>query len=142
MRADDFDALCRILQDIDVMYAWEHAFSDEEVAAWIDANLARYDSDGYGYWAVEEKSTGEIIGLAGLLSETAGGEKCVGLGYIFARAHWGRGCAFEAASACRDYAFGALGLEELTAQIRPENTPSRALAEKLGMQARAQFVKR
>ena len=27
----DFGALCEILQDAEVMYAYEHAFSDEEV---------------------------------------------------------------------------------------------------------------
>ena len=31
MNQGDYDALCRILQDAEVMYANEHAFSDEEV---------------------------------------------------------------------------------------------------------------
>lgn len=31
----DYKALCKILQEKDVMYAYEHAFSDEEVEAWL-----------------------------------------------------------------------------------------------------------
>lgn len=31
----DAEALRPILQDAEVMYAWEHTFSDEEVCAWI-----------------------------------------------------------------------------------------------------------
>ena len=59
---DDFEALCKILQDIHVMYAWEHAFSDEEVCQWIDENILRYERDGYSYWAVIEKASGDLIG--------------------------------------------------------------------------------
>ena len=33
---EDFDALCRTLQDPEAMYAYEHAFSDEEVQQWLD----------------------------------------------------------------------------------------------------------
>jgi ribosomal-protein-alanine N-acetyltransferase len=32
----DFSDLCEILQDKKVMYAYEHAFSDEEVQQWLD----------------------------------------------------------------------------------------------------------
>ena len=35
--------------------------------------------------------------------------------------------------ACRDYAFTALGRPRVIALIRPENVPSRRVAEKLGM---------
>ena len=31
MTEDDFDSLCVFLQDAEVMAAWEHAFSDDEV---------------------------------------------------------------------------------------------------------------
>ena len=31
----DYPALCKILQDRQVMYAYEHAFSDEEAQSWL-----------------------------------------------------------------------------------------------------------
>ena len=38
----DFRALCNILQDPDAMYAYEGAFSDEEVQEWLDRQILRY----------------------------------------------------------------------------------------------------
>jgi len=102
------------------MYAWEHSFSDEEVIQWVDENIMRYDRDGYSYWAVIEKTTDRLIGVTGLISEEADNENHVGLGYIYYKSHWGNGYAFEAASACLNYAFNVLHLSEITAQIRPD----------------------
>ena len=36
MNQDDFDSLCKILQDEEVMYAYEGAFQDAEVKEWLD----------------------------------------------------------------------------------------------------------
>lgn len=33
--------ICAILQDIDVTFAWEHAFTDSEVTAWMQENMLR-----------------------------------------------------------------------------------------------------
>ena len=44
---EDYPALCRILQDRDVMYAYEHAFDDREVQDWLDRQLRRYREDGF-----------------------------------------------------------------------------------------------
>lgn len=142
IQTDDYPSICSILQDIDVMYAWKHAFSDEEVVQWIDENITRYHRDGYSYWAVMEKASDEFIGVTGLISEQADDEHYVGVGYIYKKSHWGNGYAFEAASACVDYAFHILHLNEITAQIRPENMASRKVAERLGMSIKKQFMKR
>lgn len=137
----DYNSICSILQDIDVMYAWEHAFSDNEVLEWINENLLRYDRDGYSYWAVIEKLSGQLIGVTGIITEEADGEKYIGVGYIYNKAYWNKGYAFESASACIDYAAEVLNASEITAQIRPENTSSRKVAERLGMSVKKQFVK-
>ena len=63
---DDFPSLCKILQDKEVMYAYEHAFSDEEVQDWLDRQIERYEKYGFGLWAVILKDTGELIGQCGL----------------------------------------------------------------------------
>ena len=57
----DFSALCKILRDKEVMYAYEHAFSCEEVQEWLDKQLKRYNEDGFGLWAVILKDTNEMI---------------------------------------------------------------------------------
>ena len=142
IRIADRPAIGSILQDAEVMYAWEHAFSDDEVTDWMEQNLMRYDRDGYSYWAVMEKSTGDLVGLCGLLAEKAGEESDLGVGYIFGKKYWHRGYAQESASACVDYAFRTLGAGHVTAQIRPNNLPSVKVAERLGMTVRSQFLKR
>lgn len=142
IQTDDYNSICSILQDIEVMYAWEHTFSDEEVVQWIDENLMRYNRDGYSYWAVIEKASGKLIGVTGLIAEQADDENYIGVGYIYNKSYWGNGYAFEAASACVDYAFNILNLNEVTAQIRPENMASRKVAERLGMSIKKQFIKR
>ena len=39
MEQSDFDSLCRILQDDKVMYAYQGAFSDDEVHEWLDRQI-------------------------------------------------------------------------------------------------------
>jgi len=130
---EDYLEISKILQDIEVMYAWEHAFSDEEVRAWINENIMRYDRDGYSYWAVIKKCTSDLVGMCGLIVENAADEDYIGIGYIFNKAFWHQGLAFESANACKNYAFFNLNISELTAQIRPDNFHSRNVAEKLSM---------
>lgn len=136
---DDYLNVSKILQDIEVMYAWEHAFSDEEVSDWINENIMRYDRDGYSYWAVIKKCSGHLVGVCGLIAESADNEDYIGIGYIFNKTFWHQGLAFESATACKNYAFRNLHISELTAQIRPENFSSRKVAEKLGMSIIKQF---
>ena len=117
IRTDDYVPISLILQNIDIMYAWEHAFSDNEVMDWINENIIRYDRDSYSYWAVIEKSSNTLIGVCGLIAEQADNENYVGIGYLFNKEYWGKGYAVESASACVDYAFHILRLNEITAQV-------------------------
>ena len=47
MEQTDFEALCRILQDEDTMYAYEGAFNNDEVHEWLDRQIARYQKWGF-----------------------------------------------------------------------------------------------
>ncbi|MGN0973036.1 MAG: GNAT family N-acetyltransferase, partial [Aristaeellaceae bacterium] len=87
MTQEDYPALCRMLQDPLCMYAYEHAFSDEEAQAWLDRQLPRYREDGFGLWAMVRKDTGEMIGQCGLTWQDAGGERVLEVGYLLERAH-------------------------------------------------------
>ena len=80
-----------------------------------------------------QKSSGELIGDCGLIHQVVDGEEEIEIGYHVRRDLWGQGCAAEAASACRDYGFSQLAAEHLISLIRPENQPSRRVAEKIGM---------
>lgn len=58
------------------------------------------------------------------------------IGYAFHPDAWGRGYAFEAAVAAIDWAFEALGWEEIVHCIAPENLASQKLAQRLGSSLR------
>ncbi len=48
MEQSDYNSLCRILQDKEVMYAYEGAFSDAETQEWLDRQISRYQKWGFG----------------------------------------------------------------------------------------------
>lgn len=138
---DDFGALCKILQDDETMYAYEGAFSDEEVQDWLDRQLARYEKYGFGLWAVILKDNGELIGQCGLTMQPWKGVEVLEIGYLFNRAYWHRGYATEAAIACKKYAFEVLGAEEICSIIRDTNTASQNVAIRNGMAVYDKWVK-
>lgn len=129
----DFDALCRILQDEEAMYAYEGAFSSAEVQEWLDRQIARYQKWGFGLWAVILRETGAMIGQCGLTMQPWKDGEVLEAGYLFQRAYWHRGYAAEAAKACIAYAFTALNAEEVCSIIRDTNIPSQNVALRNGM---------
>lgn len=141
MEQADFDALCKMLQDEDVMYAYEGAFSDVEVQEWLDRQVARYREWGFGLWAVVLKETEEMIGQCGLTMQPWKEEKVLEIGYLFQRMHWHRGYAAEAAKACKKYAFERLNVEEVCSIIRDTNTASQKVAIRNGMMVRDSWIK-
>ncbi len=92
---------------------------------------ARPETDWY--WLALDKTTGQPVGQAGLLRQELDGVVETGIGYILHRPFWGQGYATEAAVGCRDYAYGKLGKARVTATVRPENLPSRRVAERIGL---------
>lgn len=133
MGQDDFPELCQILQDPDVMYAYEHAFSEEEVKQWLERQMRRYETDGFGLWAVIQKETGEMIGQAGLTLQDWDGAAVVEVGYLLKKDAWHQGYATEAAVACKEYAFDTLGCSQVYSMIRENKRASQRVAERNGM---------
>ena len=141
MTQADSPALCRILQDEKTMYAYEGAFSDEEVQQWLDRQLARYAQYGFGLWLVVLKETGKAIGQCGVTMQPWDGREVLEVGYLFERAHWHHGYATEAARALKNYAFQTLKLDEIFSTIRTNNYPSIAVAKRNGMECIDCYVK-
>ena len=141
LRQEDFDDACLLLQDPEVMYAYEGPFSREEVQAWLDKQLRRYREDGFGLWALVEKSSGTLIGQCGLTLQDYKGRRVPEIGYLLRRAYWHQGFAIEAARACREYAFQALGFREVYSIIRDTNFPSQQVALRNGMDLVDRMVK-
>lgn len=143
MTAEDRKDLNEILQDTEVMYAYEHPFSDEEVTEWFDRQLRRYEEyeHKFGLWAVVLRETGEMIGQTGLTLQNCGEEQLLEIGYLFKKRHWHNGYATEAVIACKEYAFQTLKFPVVYSIIRENNLPSRRVAERNGMKPVKQVVK-
>jgi len=129
----DVDALAEIMGDPETMRFYPHPKSREETAAWIEWSRRSYADHAFGHWAAVAKEGGELIGSIGLVMQDVDGDRLVEVGYILKRSRWHEGLATEAATACRDHAFAVVGVDRVIALIRPENGPSRRLAERLRM---------
>jgi RimJ/RimL family protein N-acetyltransferase len=141
MQQADYPALCKILQDADVMYAYGGAFDDNEVQEWLDRQIGRYREFSFGLWAVILKETGEMIGQCGLTIQNYKDSQVLEAGYLFQKAFWHCGYATEAAMACRDYAFGKLKADEVFSIIRENNVASQNVALRIGMTIKGRFIK-
>ena len=141
MEPSKFEALGAMLQDKEVMYAYEHAFSDEEAWDWLNRQISRYQSDGFGLWGMIQKTTGQLIGQCGLTWQDFNGKQVLEVGYLLRKDCWRRGYATEAAIACKEYAFDVLHAGEVYSIIRDTNTASQNVARRNGMKIVGQLVK-
>lgn len=133
MTMDDYDDLCEILQDKDVMYAYEHAFCEQEVKDWLDNQLARYQKYGFGLWAAVSKENGKMIGNIGLTMQKFGDSEVLEIGYLLNKDYWHKGFATEGAIACKKYAFEVMQESKVYSIIRDNNFASQAVAMRNGM---------
>ncbi len=138
----DLPALSMILTDPIAMAAYEGAFSAGEVMEWLERQQERYARDGFGLWAVTLRETDEMIGQCGITVQRIDDGEVIEVGYLFQRAQWHRGYALEAASACRDWAFSTLAIDDLYAKVRSTNVASMNVAIRLGMTVRRTFTTR
>lgn len=130
-REDNATALVELSQDPDVMrYVGDRRVPTLQeawraIAGWIGHWALR----GYGQWAIAERSSGHLIGRAGIINpaDWPGAE----VGYLLGRAWWGHGYA-EAARAAMDWGFREIGFDELISLIDPANAASIAVATRLG----------
>jgi len=141
MKQSDFSSLCKIMQDQDVMYAYEHTFDNVEVQEWLDRQITRYSDYGFGLWAVILKETDEMIGQCGLTIQDCNNRQVLEVGYLFQKAFWHNGYASEAAIACKEYAFEILNADEVFSIIRDTNIASQNVAKRNGMTITDRLIK-
>jgi len=138
----DYNDLCEILQDKEVMYAYEHSFSDDEVKSWYNKLItSHYEKHGFGLWAVIHKETNEFLGQCGLTIQELNGNEYLEIGYLFKKKHWHKGYATEAASGCKKYAFEKLNAKSVCSIIRASNIASQNVATRIGMKKTGEIMK-
>ena len=94
--------------------------------------IASYQRHGFGLYLVELKDRKVPIGMCGVLKRESLPDP--DLGFAFLPEYWGKGYAFEAASAALDQARDSFKLARILAITNPDNDASIKLLAKLGFQ--------
>lgn len=81
----DFSALYKVLAHSDTMEHYPYTFDENRVRRWIERNIERYNTDGFGLWAVELKENGEMIGDCGITMQNINGQILPEIGYHIRR---------------------------------------------------------
>ena len=104
----------------------------------IDTHFAQH---GWGFWAVEERASGALVGLCGLahVRFQAFFTPAIEIGWRLSTPWQRKGLAREAAEIALDFAFGRLGLSQVVSFTVPANTASWRLMERLGMRKIGEF---
>ncbi|MBE0477178.1 MAG: GNAT family N-acetyltransferase [Coriobacteriia bacterium] len=129
-RDEDGEPLARLLADPELMrYIRGRPLSDREADAVFARRREQWERYGFGFWAVEPLRTGRLAGWVGLQHPDwmAGMAEEVEIGWMLARAHWGKGLATEGAVPSVRVAFETLGLERLLGFHHPDNRRVRVL---------------
>ena len=103
----------------------------EQALEWMEGRLLKsYREQGFGFWLIERKADGELVGLCGLFRRPV--LEGPDLGYALLAEHEGQGYALEAAQGCVAHARNVLGWTQLLAITSAENPRSHALLRRLG----------
>ena len=138
-RQADFDAVAAMWRVPEVFghIGDGEPLTDEAVWAKLLRSNGFWTLVGHGYWAVETKQTGRLIGEVGFGDKRRTDERLAGLpeaGWAFAHDAQGKGYAREAVTAALKWADEAMPHRNTLAVIAPDNLASIRLAEKCGYQ--------
>lgn len=131
---DDAEAYLRLNSDPDVLrYTGDAPIAslEESRQVLLDYPLRDYEVYGYGRLACIEKSSGQMVGFAGLKYIEDIDE--IELGVRFMREYWGKGYATESSLGVLEHARRELGLDRIVALVEPDNKNAVKTLHKLGM---------
>ena len=126
---DDGDALYLMESDPAVKRFAGGILTRAETEQLLQGFITQVAATGLGAIAIKMKSSGELIGLCGLVVEEHVGEIFYGL----ARRAWGQGFAGEACHGLIQAGFQQLALSCIIATVDPANERSIRLLDRLGM---------
>jgi RimJ/RimL family protein N-acetyltransferase len=139
-RNGDLDGYAPMCADAEVMRYIGTGATQTRNEAWraMSAFLGHWALRGFGMWALERKDTGVLVGRAGFIEPE--GWPGFELGWLLGREHWGHGYAVEAGRAALDWGRESLKRDRVISLIRPENTRSIKVAERLGESFREEIA--
>jgi len=132
---NDLSAFSAINADPDVMRFFPAPYDTAKTAGMLDSFADKQHRFGYAFSAVERKSDGMLLGMAGLsrLEDGVPFAPCTEIGWRLTPAVWGKGYASEAALAWLGHGFTVLGMGEILAYTPRLNLPSEKVMQRIGM---------
>jgi RimJ/RimL family protein N-acetyltransferase len=136
-RLDDFAACAAMWADpVVTRYFGGKALTEEEAWTRFLRYAGHWSLLGFGYWAVEEKATGNFIGEIGFADYKRDIESSLKhlpeIGWVLASESHGKGYATEAVRAAIAWGDRYFRADQTTCIVNPENLRSIRVAEKCG----------
>ncbi len=129
----DLEAASGLFTDADAQrFYLRRTIADKEISSYVERIAADEEREGFGVWPAIEKQSRKLVGACGLsrVADLAGE---VEVEWIFAPDARNKGYASEAAQAVLTFALGQPNIERVIALVDPENAPSIAIVNRLGM---------
>ena len=141
LRESDLDVQAEMLGDPEYMrHLGGQPLGREETWRKILCGLGLWIVNGYGYWSIEHRESGDYIGQVGFADFKRAMDPSIEgipeMGWLIAPAAQRHGYAGEAVRAALDWADSALVGREIVAIIDAGNAPSIRVAESAGFSVR------
>ena len=128
----DAPALFRFMNDARAMQHTYIATTLEQCSNRLGVYEDMRTTLGFSPWVARVGEDTEPIGWGGLSIDPEEPEWGLEVSYAFSPSTWGKGYATELVQASLAYAFGPLGVRDVNAFAKPENTASVRVLEKCG----------
>lgn len=140
-RQEDREPYAVLNSNPEVMRYLLKTLTREESDKMVDIIEQKMAANGWGLWAVEEKSSGAFIGFVGLNipAYELPFSPVIEIGWRLDKPFWGKGYAPEVAAKALEIGFNQYGIEEIVAFTALENTASQRVMEKIGMRRCEEF---
>lgn len=131
-RPDDINDYLIMVSDPDVVKYVAEGLPLNYESAWqsLAYLMGHWQMSGMGIWALEDRSSGQVIGRAGIYH--APGWFGPELGWMLRKEFQGQGLAYEAAEQIMDWYQKQGEVSPLVSIIHPENKPALKLSSRLG----------
>ena len=108
----------------------------------LSSFVFHWEEHGFGLWAVEERSSGRLIGRIGLVNhdDWNASPHDAEVGWALERATWGRGLATEGGAAALRFGFKTKRMERIVSIAHRDNAASQRVMEKLGFVYERDFL--
>ena len=139
---NDFLDWLPFFQSVEAMQHWPMGgLTPKEYAEQCYSKQAhRYQNKWGGLNVLKEKVSGQLVGHAGLLTQKIEDKLELEVAYSLLPKYWKKGYATEAAQFCVNYAFKQHFSSNLVSIISSRNTPSIAVAQRIGMKLEREIL--